>query len=51
MIICDAFCQCHDKVANVLTNALLELKELSGKREKFLFYQKSEKPIQKAYFW
>ena len=39
MTICDAFCQYHGKVANLLTYALLELKELSGKREKFLFYQ------------
>ena len=23
---CDAFCQCHDKVANALTDALLKLK-------------------------
>ena len=25
-MICYAFCQCHDKVANLLTSALLELK-------------------------
>ena len=47
MIICDAFCQCQDKVANVLTYALLELKYISGKMEKSLFYQISDKPTSK----
>ena len=47
MIIYDAFCQCHDKVDNVLCYDLLEFKELSGKKEKFLFYQISDKPSSK----
>ena len=47
---CHAFCQCHDKVANVLTYVLLEVKYLSGKKEKFLFYQISDKPTSKNLF-
>ena len=44
MIICDVFCECHDIVANSLTYTLLELKQLTGKKEKSLFYQISDKP-------
>ena len=40
---CVAFCLSHEKVANLLSYTLLELKELSGKKEKFLFYQISDK--------
>ena len=45
---CDAFCQCHNEVGNLLSYALLELKQLSGKRERFLFYQISDKPSSKT---
>ena len=47
MINRDAFCQCHDKVETLLTYAFLELKELSGKKEKLLFDQISDKPSSK----
>ena len=40
---CVAFCLSHEKVANLLSYTLLELKELSGKKEKFLFYQIPDK--------
>ena len=45
-----AFCLSHEKVANLLSYTLLELKELSGKKEKFLFYQISYKPTLKNLF-
>ena len=48
MVICAAFSQSHDQVANVLTYALLELKELSRKEGKSLFYQISDKPTLKS---
>ena len=50
MISCHAFCQCHDKVPNLLTYVLLEFKYLSGKKEKFLFDQISDKPTAKKLF-
>ena len=48
MRICDGFSQCHDKVANILNYALVEFKWLSGKKEKSLFYQISDKPTLKS---
>ena len=44
MIICDAFGQYQDKVESLLTYALLEHIELSGKKDNFLFYQIYDKP-------
>ena len=45
---CVAFCQSHDKVPNVLSYSLLELKSLCGKKDKFLFDQISDKPSSKT---
>ena len=43
-----AFCQSHDKVPNVLSYSLLELKSLCGKKDKFLFDQISDKPTSES---
>ena len=47
MIISDSISECHNKVANLLTSTVLELKWLSLNKEHNFFYQISDKPISK----
>ena len=44
LIIFYAFCQGHDKVANLLTYASLELKWLTIKKETYFLYKIPDKP-------
>ena len=50
MIISYSISECHDKMANLLTSILLELKELNLKKGKNFLYQISDKTTSKKAF-
>ena len=43
LIICYAFCQCQDKVANLLTSFFTRSSIINFRKEKYFFYQTPEK--------